>query len=93
MFWSSVPCIRSHKSAGQFIVNFVTGLMVGDRRFLGATVLGGGSLLLPPTIPCQSRRLVQNNVMDSLSGLFWDFVHTGVRVARSGAVHCAVALS
>ena len=41
MFWSSVPCIRSHKSAGQFIVNFVTGLMVGDRRFPGATILGG----------------------------------------------------
>ena len=30
-------------------------------------------VLLPPTIPCQSRRLVQNIVMDSLSGLFWDF--------------------
>ena len=28
MFWSSVPCIRSLKSAGQFIVNFVVGLMV-----------------------------------------------------------------
>ena len=74
MFWFSVPCIRSHKSAGQFIVNFVMGLMVGDRRFPGATILGGrGSLLLPPTIPSQSRRLVQNIVMDSLSGLFWDF--------------------
>ena len=33
----------------------------------------GGSLPRPPTIPCQSRRLVQNLVMDSLSGLFWDF--------------------
>ena len=73
MFWFSVPCIRSHKSAGQFIVNFVMGLMVGDRRFPGATILGGGSLLLPPTIPCLSLRLVQNIVMDSLSGLFWDF--------------------
>ena len=40
MFWSSVPCIRSLKSAGQFIVNFVMGLMVGDRRIPGATVLG-----------------------------------------------------
>ena len=40
MFWSSVPCIRSLKSAGQFIVNFVMGLMVGDRRFPGATILG-----------------------------------------------------
>ena len=40
MFWSSVPCIRSLKSAGQFIVYFVTGLMVGDRRFPGATILG-----------------------------------------------------
>ena len=40
MFWSSVPCIRSLKSAGLFIVNFVMGLMVGDRRFPGATILG-----------------------------------------------------
>ena len=39
MFWSSVPCIRSLKSAGQFIVNFVMGLIVGDRRFPGATIL------------------------------------------------------
>ena len=51
----------------------MTAQMVGDRRFPGATILGGGSLLLPPTIPCQSRRLVPNLVMDSLSGLFWDF--------------------
>ena len=41
MFWYSVPCIRSHKSAGLSIVNFVMGLMVGDRRFPGATILGG----------------------------------------------------
>ena len=68
---SRFPCIRSHKSAGRFIVNFVMGLMVGDRRFPKATTLAGGSLLLPPTIPRQSRR--QNLVMDSLSGLFWDF--------------------
>ena len=40
MFWFSVPCIRSHKSAGQSFVNFVMGLMVGDRRFPGATILG-----------------------------------------------------
>ena len=40
MFWSSVPCIRSLKSAGQFFVNFVMGLMVGDPRFPGATILG-----------------------------------------------------
>ena len=66
MFWYSVPCIRSHKSAGLSIVNFVMGLMVCDRRFPGATILGGGSLLLPPTIPRQSRRLVQNIVMDGL---------------------------
>ena len=35
MFWSSVPFFRSLKSAGQFIVNLVMGLMVGDRRFPG----------------------------------------------------------
>ena len=40
MFWYPVPCIRSHKSAGQSFVNFVMGLMVGDRRFPGATILG-----------------------------------------------------
>ena len=57
MFWSSVPCIRSLKSAGQFIVNFVMGLMVGDHRFPGATILGRRSstssanhpILVPPT--------------------------------------------
>ena len=46
MFWFSVPCIRSHKSAGHFIVNFVTAQMVGDRRFPGATILGGEVLYL-----------------------------------------------
>ena len=46
MFWSSVPCIRSLKSAGQFIVNFVMGLMVGDRRFPGATILGVETIYL-----------------------------------------------
>ena len=40
MFWFSVPCIRSHKSAGQFVVHFVMGLIVGDRRFPGAILLG-----------------------------------------------------
>ena len=40
MFCSSVPFIRSLKSAGQFIVNFVMGLTVGDRWFPGATILG-----------------------------------------------------
>ena len=37
---TSVPCTRSPESAGQFFVNFVMGLMVGDRRFPGATILG-----------------------------------------------------
>ena len=37
---TSVPCTRNPKSAGQFFVNFVMGLMVGDRRFPGATILG-----------------------------------------------------
>ena len=73
VFLSSVPCIRSLKSAGQFIVDFVMGLMVGDRRFPGATILGRGSLLLPPTIPRQSLRLVQNFLM-----------HLGVDSVRVG---------
>ena len=71
---SSVPCIRSQESAVHMVVYFVTAQIVGDRRFPGATILGGGSLHLPPTIPYQSRRLVPNLVMDSLSRLFWDFV-------------------
>ena len=37
---SSVPCIRSHASAGHLVVYFVTAQMVGDRRFPGATILG-----------------------------------------------------
>ena len=38
---SWVPCTRSHESAGHLVVYFVTGPMVGDRRFPGATILGG----------------------------------------------------
>ena len=37
---SSVPCTRNPESAGHLVVYFVTGLMVGDRRFPGATMLG-----------------------------------------------------
>ena len=36
---TSIPCTRSPESAGHFFVNFVMGLMVGDRRFPGATLL------------------------------------------------------
>ena len=65
MFWSSVPCIRSPESAGQFIVNFVMGLMVGDRRFPGATILGARFIyLLSQPSRCQSRRHVPYIVMD-----------------------------
>ena len=61
MFWSSVPCIRSHKSAGHLVVYFVMGLMVGDRRFN----TGGRDHLPPqPTIAFQSRRHVPYIVMD-----------------------------
>ena len=55
---TSVPYTRSPESAGQFFVNFVMGLMVGDRRFPGATILGVDRVL--PTIRCQSLRQVQN---------------------------------
>ena len=37
-----VPCTRSQESAGHLLVYFVTGPMVGDCPFLGATILGGG---------------------------------------------------
>ena len=40
---TSVPCTRSPESTGQFFVNFVMGLMVGDRRFPGAIILGARS--------------------------------------------------
>ena len=61
MFWVFGSLHQKPRaSAGHLVVYFVTGLMVGDRRFPGATILG-------------SRRLVPNIVMDSLSGLFWDF--------------------
>ena len=40
MFCDSVPCVGSRASAGHFVVHFVTGQMVGDRRFPGATILG-----------------------------------------------------
>ena len=85
---SSVPCIRSHASAGHLVVYFVTAQMVGDRRFPGASILGGGSLHLPPTIPCQSRRLVPNLVMDSLSSLFWTSVRSTRSVAASFLTRC-----
>ena len=40
LLWDLVPCIRSHASAGQLVVYFVAGEMVGDRQFPGATALG-----------------------------------------------------
>ena len=43
--WSSVPCIRSHESAGHMVVYVVTDQMVGDRRSPG-TVLGVESIYL-----------------------------------------------
>ena len=54
---SSVPCIRSHASAGHLVVYFVMAQMVGNRRSPGATILGGESEYpLPPTIALRSRR-------------------------------------
>ena len=44
--WTSVPCIRSHESAGHLVVYFVTGPMVGDRRFPGAILSGSEFLYL-----------------------------------------------
>ena len=38
--WDSIPCIKSHASAGQLVIHFVTGQMVGDRRFSEAAMLG-----------------------------------------------------
>ena len=56
---SSVPCIRSHASAGHLVVYFVTAQMVGNRRSPGATILGVESeYTLPPTIALRSRRQV-----------------------------------
>ena len=38
--WTSVPCIKSIASAGQLVVHFVTGQMVGDRRSPGRQYWG-----------------------------------------------------
>ena len=53
-----VPCIRSIKSAGHMVVCFVTGQMVGDRGFPGATILGVGAfyLLRQPSLSCPADR-------------------------------------
>ena len=41
MFWDFFSLHQKHRaSAGHLVVYFVTGLMVGDRRFPGATILG-----------------------------------------------------
>ena len=41
MFWDFSSLHQKHRaSAGHLVVYFVTGLMVGDRRFPGATILG-----------------------------------------------------
>ena len=41
MFWDFGSLHQKHRaSAGHLVVYFVTGLMVGDRRFPGATILG-----------------------------------------------------
>ena len=68
---SSVPFIRSHASAGHRVVCVVTGQMVGDRRFPGATILGASCsttsanhpVSVPPTGPELPERFL----------LFWDF--------------------
>ena len=68
---SSVPCIRSPASAGHLVVHFVTGQMVGDRWFPGATILGAicsttsanHPVSVPPTGPELPERFL----------LFWDF--------------------
>ena len=45
--------IRWHALAGQLVVYFVTGPMVGDRRSPGRHCWRRVSLPLPPTIPCR----------------------------------------
>ena len=54
---------RSHASAGHWVVHFVTGLMVGDRRSPRRQCWGRVCLPLPSTIQCRFRGLVQNFVM------------------------------
>ena len=64
--WDSVPCIKSHASARQLVIHFVTGQMVGDRRFSEAAMLGGEffhffrqpSFVCPADWSRTSRRLV-----------------------------------
>ena len=40
VFWDFGSLHQKPRVGGQFFVNFVMGLMVGDRRFPGATILG-----------------------------------------------------
>ena len=40
VLWDLVPCFKRPASAGHLVLHFVTGLMVGDRRFPKATILG-----------------------------------------------------
>ena len=53
MFWSLVPCIRSHKSVGLLVLCVVTDQMVGDRWSLRSTILRGevACLLRQPSGP------------------------------------------
>ena len=52
---------QNPESEGQFFVNFVMGLMVGDRRFPGATILGArfftSSANHPVSVPPTGREL------------------------------------
>ena len=56
--WTLVPCIRSHESAGHLVVCVVTGQMVGDRWFPGATILVREFvyLLRQPLLSCPADR-------------------------------------
>ena len=61
--------------AGHLVVHFVTGPIVGDRRFPGRQCWGRKILPLPPTIPCRTRRLAQ----------FFQIIVNSMRVRQSCA--------
>ena len=66
MIWYSVPCSHEVTSRRDIsLSNFVMGLMLGDRRFPGATILGRrcSSTSSANHHYCQSRRRILYFVM------------------------------
>ena len=74
MFWDFGSLHQKHRaSAGHLVVYFVTGLMVGDPRFPGATILGARFSTYSANHPVSVPPTGSDPGDGFLSGLFWDF--------------------